>query len=150
MVVGSGLFAAIRPGASGDISLKANETSNSHVAWSQTIKGFRMASPTLCQGCLYIFEQNSGIVRCLDATTGKEHFRKRLPGAAGFTASALANHGKVYCVDQNCRTTIIDAGSELRVVGTNDLGEMCWASPAVANNHLLFRTIDHLYAIGEK
>src|SRR5258705_305217 len=114
------------------------------------IVGFRMASPTLCQGCVYILEQNGGIIRCLDAKTGKENYRKRLPGAAGFTASGLAGLDKVYCVDQNCRTTIIEAGSELRVVAANDLGEMCWASPAVVGNHILFRTIDHLYAIGQK
>lgn len=147
---GSGVFAAIQPGASGDISLNPNETSNSHVAWSTTIKGFRLASPTLCQGCVYILEQNGGIIRCLDAKTGKEHYRTRLPAAAGFTACALANSDKVYCVDQNCRTTIIEAGSELRVLATNDLGEMCWASPAVAGNHVLIRTTDHLYAIGLK
>jgi outer membrane protein assembly factor BamB len=147
---GSGVFAALRPGASGDISLKPTETSNSHVAWSTTIKGLRMASPTLCQGYVYILEQNGGITRCLDAKTGKEHYRKRLPGAAGFTASALANRDKVYCTDQNCRTTIIQIGSELRVVAANDLGEMCWASPAIAGNHLLIRTTDHLYAIGQK
>ena len=147
---GSGVFAALRAGASGDISLRAHETSNSHVAWITTIKGFRVASPTLCQECVYILEQNGGIIRCLDAKTGKEHYRKRLPGAAGFTASALANQGKVYCVDQNCRTTIIQSGPELRVVAANDLGEMCWASPSIAGNHLLLRTTDHLYAIGQK
>jgi outer membrane protein assembly factor BamB len=147
---GSGDFAALRPGASGDISLKSSETSNSQVAWSTTIKGFRMASPMLCQGCVYILEQNGGIIRCLDAKSGKENYRKRLPGAAGFTASGLVNRDKVYCVDQNCRTTVVEAGSELRIVATNDLGEMCWASPAVVGNHVLFRTIDHLYAIGQK
>ena len=109
-----------------------------------------MASPTLGRGCVYILEQNGGIIRCLDAKTGKEHYRKRLPGAAGFTASGLVNRNKVYCVDQNCRTTVIEAGSELRIVATNDLGEMCWASPAIAGNHIFIRTIDHLYAIGQK
>ena len=47
---GIGVFAAIRPGASGDISLGFSDTSNSHVAWSTLIKGFRVASPVICQG----------------------------------------------------------------------------------------------------
>ena len=47
--------------------------------------------------------------------------------------------------------TIIEAGPELKIVAVNKLDEeMCWASPAVAGNHVLIRTIDHLYAIGEK
>jgi hypothetical protein len=100
---------------------------------------------------VYILEQNGGIIRCLDAKTGREHYRKRLPTAAGFSASALANGDKVYCTDQRGRTHVIAAGPELKVVAKNDLGdEMCWASPAVADNHLLIRTIDHLYAIGQK
>ena len=37
--------------------------------------------------CLYTLEQQGGIVRCCDAKTGKEHYRQRLPGADGFTAS---------------------------------------------------------------
>ncbi len=80
-----GVIVAIRPGASGDISLKPTETSNSQVAWSVPVKGgYRMASPAICQGNVYVLEHYSGIVRCLDAKTGAEHYRKRLPDAAGF------------------------------------------------------------------
>jgi outer membrane protein assembly factor BamB len=147
---GSGSFAAVRPGASGNISLKAGKTSNSHVAWSTSIRGYRMASPILAQGCVYVLEQHAGIVHCIDAKTGKEHYRKRLPGARGFTASPLVNRDNVYCVDQNCRTTVLKAGPDLQVIGANDLGEMCWASPAVAGDSVLFRTVDHLYSIGQK
>jgi outer membrane protein assembly factor BamB len=147
---GNGTFAAVRPGASGDISLKPGQTSNSHVAWSVSIRGYRMASPILAQGCVYVLEQHAGIVHCIDAKTGKEHYRKRLPRARGFTASPLVNRDNVYCVDQNCRTTVIKAGPDLQVVGANDVGEMCWASPAVAGDRILFRTVDHLYSIGQK
>ncbi|MEX2310455.1 MAG: PQQ-binding-like beta-propeller repeat protein [Pirellulales bacterium] len=147
---GSGVFAAIRPGASGDISLNTNETSSSHVAWSARLNGYRVASPLLSRGCLYTLEQHGGIVRCHDAKTGQEHYRKRLPAAAGFTASPFANSGMVYLVDENCLTTVIEAGPELRVVATNDLDEMCWASPAIAGPHLLLRTVDHLFCIGKE
>ncbi len=147
---GTGVFAAIRPGAAGDVSLKANETSNSHVAWSARLTGYRVASPLLYQGGLYILENQSGVVRCLDAKTGEERYRKRLPGTTGFTASPLANSGKVYLVDQNCRTTVVEAGLELQIVARNDLNEMCWSSPAVAGKRLLIRTADHLYSIGQE
>ncbi len=72
---------AIRPGAAGDISLDANETTNEHVAWSAQAHGYRVASPLLYQDCLYVLDNRGGILRCLDAKTGKEHYRKRLPGA---------------------------------------------------------------------
>jgi outer membrane protein assembly factor BamB len=147
-----GVLAAIRPGASGDISLNGFETTNPQVAWSSTIKAFRASTPTLCRDCLYIPEQFAGVIRCLDAKTGKEHYRKRLPGAAaGFTASALVNGDKIYLTDQRGHTHIIEAGPELKVVAVNKLNEeMCWSSPAVVGNRILIRTTDHLFAIGEK
>jgi outer membrane protein assembly factor BamB len=146
----NGVLAAIRPGAAGDISLSGEETSNSHVAWSLRFRGTRVASPLIYQNCVYVLEQNNGIVRCLNAQTGAEHFRKRLPVASGFTASPLANDGKIYCLDQNGRNIVIEAGPELKVIASSAIDEMCWASPAVASDRLLIRTVDHLYCIGRQ
>jgi outer membrane protein assembly factor BamB len=146
----SGIFAAIRPGAAGDISLKPRETNNSHVAWSVRLSGTRVASPIICEDSIYVLGQGGGIVHCLNAQTGQELYRKRLPDSAGFTASPLANSGKIYCLDQNGLTTVIEAGPELKVLASNSLAEMCWASPAVAGDRLLIRTVDHLYCIGHQ
>jgi outer membrane protein assembly factor BamB len=146
----NGIFAAIRPGASGDISLKEDVSTNAFVAWSGVVKGYRIASPILCQGCLYVLEQDGGIIHCIDAKTGEEHYRKRLPNASGFAASAVAKGNKLYFVDQNCHTTVFEAGPELKVIASNNLDEMCFASPAIVGDHLLIRTVDHLYAIGQK
>jgi outer membrane protein assembly factor BamB len=147
---GNGTLAAIRPGASGDISLSGKETGNEHVAWSARIRAYRLASPALSQGCLYFLENNLGIVRCLDAKTGAEHYRKRLPGARGSVSSPLAVDGHVYCLDTNGRMSVIETGPELNVVASSELDEMCWATPAIVGNRLLVRTVDHLYCIGEK
>ena len=114
------------------------------------MKAYRIASPLVCEEYLYLLEQNMGIVRCLDAKTGEEHYRQRLPGAKGFVASPLANGGNIYCLDQNGRTTVLKAGRELSVIASSDLDEMCWASPAVIGSHLLIRTVDHLYCIGRR
>jgi outer membrane protein assembly factor BamB len=148
---GTGNLVAIRAGAAGDVSPPQKETSSDHIAWSVQLRGQRVASPILYQDCLYVLEQNSGIVRCLNAQTGEEHFRTRLPQATGFTASPLANDGKIFCFDQSSASMVIAAGPELKVLGTNTLeGEMCWASPAVAGDRLLVRTVDHLFCIGGK
>jgi outer membrane protein assembly factor BamB len=145
----SGVLAAIRPGASGDISLEGDATSNDHVAWSFSFAGNRVASPLVYQDCLYILDNRGGVVRCLDAATGQEHYRKRLPGASGFTSSPWAAAGRIYCLDADGRTTVIEAGPELKVVASNDLHEMCWGSPGVAGNRILLRTVESLYSIGE-
>ena len=148
---GSGqVMAAIKPGAAGDISLKPKETTNEHVAWSMQIRGGRMASPAICAGCLYVLENGGGFVRCMDAKTGRQHYRKRVPDASGFVSSPITSGDKLYCTDQNCKTFVLEAGPELKVLATNDLGEMCWSSAAIAGDVLLIRTIDHLYAIGNR
>lgn len=144
----SGVLAAIRPGGKGDISLAKSETAGTHVAWSVRLRGTRTASPVVSHDCLYVLGQGGGIVHCINARSGEEHYRKRIPDAAAFTASPLVHGGNVYCLDEEGRSTVIAAGPELKVLHTNALGEMCWASPAVVGNRLLIRTVDHLFCVG--
>jgi outer membrane protein assembly factor BamB len=144
-----GVVAAIKPGASGDISPAGKEAGSEHLAWTASVGGSRIASPVVCREFLYLPEQGGGIVRCLDAKTGKEHYRKRAADAKGFSASPVAIDGRVYLTDQAGRTTVIEAGPELNVVASNDLGEMTWASAAIAGDRVLVRTVDHLFCIGE-
>src|SRR5436309_3233843 len=51
---------AIKAGASGDITLKQDETVNDGVAWSIPQAGPPMASPLLYRGYLYVLDQNGG------------------------------------------------------------------------------------------
>lgn len=143
-----GLMAAIKPGGSGDISLLGDAASSDHVAWAIDLTGHRVASPVVAGGCLYLLEQQAGILRCLDAQTGKQHYRQRLPEATGLTASPWVKDDKVFCLDQSGQTFVLQAGPEYKLLGTNNLpGEMFWASPAIAGDSLLLRGADHLYCI---
>jgi len=143
-----GILAAIRPGASGDISVTAPGATNDYVAWSQDLTGHCVASPLVAGDCLYLCEQKAGIIHCLDAQTGKRHYRQRLPGATGLTASPWTMDGKVFCLDQSGQTFVLDAGPQFKVLATNKLpDEMFWASAAVAGDSLFLRGVDHLYCI---
>jgi outer membrane protein assembly factor BamB len=145
---GRGSLAAIRPGGTGDISLKGGQTSNSFVAWSVPLRSYRVSSPLLYAGCLYQLDQQTGTVRCFDARTGKQHYSERLPGARGFTSSAWASDGKVFCLDETGVTVVIQAGPKLQIVATNKLdAETFWSSAAVIGENLLLRGVDHLYCI---
>jgi outer membrane protein assembly factor BamB len=146
-----GILAAIRPGGTGDISLAPKSTTSEFVAWSVALTGGRVASPLLVRDCLYLPEQQGGLLRCLDAQTGMQHFRERLPGAVGFTASPWSADDKVFCLDQNGTTFVLAAGPKLEVLATNKLDdELFWSSPAVAGDAHLIRGIDHLYCIEER
>ena len=87
---------------------------------------------------MYTLSQYGGIVSCFDAQTGMLHFRERLPGAGGFTASLWTAQTNIFCLDENGKAFAIAAGkSELSVTGTSRLDGMFWSSPAVTSDALL-------------
>jgi len=143
----SGMLAAIRAGAAGDISLTGDETANAFVAWSVQRAAPPIASPLLYKGCLYTLKQKGGVITCFDANTGQRHYRERLPGSVGFTASPWANDGKIFCLDEDGQTVVLEAGPEMKIVTVNKLDEMFWSSAAVVGKCLLLRGVDHLYCI---
>jgi outer membrane protein assembly factor BamB len=143
-----GILAAIKPGASGDVSVTAPGATNDFVAWSQDLTGHCVASPLVTSDCLYLGEQKAGIIHCLDAKTGKRHYRQRLPGATGLTASPWSMDGKIFFLDQSGQTFVLAPGPQYRLIATNKLAdEMFWASAAVAGDSLFLRGVDHLYCI---
>lgn len=139
---------AIKPGASGDISLKPGETSNAFVAWSLPQGGTYNTSP-IVYGDYYYTLFDRGFFTCHDARTGKEIYTKvRLDPAAGaFTASPWAYDGKVFAMNEDGVTYVIQAGPEYRLLGRNSLDEFTMASPAIHQDSLLIRTATTLYRI---
>ena len=102
------------------------------------------------QGRLYVLRTNGGILTCYDAKTGKPLYKDRIPGAAAFWTSPWAGEGKIFCLDDAGTTYVLDAGPQFKVLGTNKLDEMFWASPAVAGGSVLLRGVEHLYCIRTK
>lgn len=142
-----GSLTAIRPGAAGRLSL-TNVGEESHIAWTVRRAAPELASPLLYKNRLYTFSRFGGIVSCFDAQTGELHFRERLAGAGGFTASPWAAKTNIFCLDETGKSFAISAGkSEFRITGTNSLDGMFWSSPAVTSDALLLRSSDHLYRI---
>jgi outer membrane protein assembly factor BamB len=43
----------------------------------------------------------------------------------------------------------VRAGPKFELVARNELGEACYASPAVSRGQLFLRTTGHLYCIGK-
>ncbi|HEY2414634.1 MAG TPA: PQQ-binding-like beta-propeller repeat protein [Pirellulaceae bacterium] len=143
-----GILAAIKPGGTGDISLAGSDATSDFVAWSVNFNGHPVASPIVVNDCLFLLTQSTYVVTCFDANTGKQHYRQRLPGAAGLTASPWAIGGKIFCLDQSGQTFILAAEPNYKLLGTNKLAdEMFWASPAPSGDSLFLRGLDHLYCI---
>lgn len=139
---------AIRPNASGDISLKQGETANKHIAWYQPQGGPYNPSP-IVYGDHYYTLYDRGFFTCHDAKTGKEVYPKARidPGVNAFTSSPWAYNGKVFCLSEDGDTFVIQAGAEFKVLAKNSLDEMCMATPAIARGSLIIRTATKLYRI---
>ena len=139
---------AIRAGAKGDISLKADETSNAFIVWADRTLGTFHPSPLVYRGCLYVLHDR-GFLTCSDAATGKPIYgRQRIStDTATFTASPWAYNGKVFALSEDGDTYVIQAGPEFKVLGKNSLDEMALATPAVAHGSLIVRTASKLYRI---
>lgn len=142
---------AIRPGASGDITLGEEETSNEFIVWSQPKAAPYNPSPLLYGDYFYSL-LDGGLLSCFDARTGeKQYGPNRLPEGRSFTASPFAYRDRIFCINEYGDTYVVAAGPEFRLIGKNSLGEeeMAMASPAISGDKLLVRTVDHLWCLKE-
>jgi len=142
---------AIKPGASGDISLKSGEKSNEFISWYLPQGGPYNPSP-IVYGDYYYTLLDRGFFTSNDARTGKEIYGKQRidPAAGAFTASPWAANGKIFCLSEDGDTFVIQAGVEYKLVGKNSLDEMCMATPAIARGSLFIRTASQLYRISKR
>ncbi len=157
LYVSSGYFSdprrpvfAIRPGASGDISLKAGETANTSIVWSQPTTSATYPS-ALVVGEQFYTLLDRGFLTSHDAKTGKEIYgRQRIAVDAGaFSASPWSYNGKIFALSEDGDTFVIQAGPAYRLVGRNSLNEMTLASPAIVHGSLFIRTATRLYRISK-
>lgn len=128
---------AIRPEGRGDITAKA-------IAWRTDKSVPTKPSPLLVGDELYMISE-VGILSCLDAATGKLHYRKRI--GANFSASPIFVDGRIYMCDENGKTTVFKPGKQYEELAANQLPGRFMASPAVAGKSLFLRTDTHLYRI---
>ncbi|MCC6490191.1 MAG: PQQ-binding-like beta-propeller repeat protein [Candidatus Hydrogenedentes bacterium] len=140
---------AIRPGASGDISLTEGQTSNQWIAWSLPQAAPYNPSTLVYEELLYVLYDYESIA-CFNARDGAVVYAaQKLPEGRSFTASPWACGDKVFCLNEDGITFVIKAGSTFEVLGTNPLEEddMVLATPAIAGDRLLIRTSARLYCI---
>ncbi len=138
---------AIRAGASGDISLGKDETSNRYVAWFQPRFSGYTPSPLVYRGRVWVVN-NNGVLQVADAKTGVEIFKARVGGGGQtFSSSPLASDGRIYLHSEDGDTFILRDGDTYAEIAKNSLGEMSLATPVPAEGALFIRTQTKLYRI---
>ena len=140
-------FVAIKPGASGDISLKPGTTSNEFVVWMQPRVAGYTPSALVHAGKAYLVH-DTGILNVLDAKSGKPIYRARVGGGGHtFSSSPVGFGSRVLFVTEEGVSFVLETGETYKEVARNDLGEMVLASPAIAGDALYIRTQSKLYKI---
>lgn len=140
---------AVRPGATGNITLKPGEVSNEFIAWMQPRVSGYTPSALVHAGKVYAVH-DTGILNVLDAKSGKLVYRARVGGGGHtFSASPVGVGSHVLLVTEEGVSFVLDAGNEYKEIARNDLGEMSLASPAIAGNALYIRTQSKLYKIAQ-
>jgi outer membrane protein assembly factor BamB len=139
-------IAAIRPGASGDLTTPDGAKLHEFVAWFQPKAGTYLPTQLAYEGGLYVLTHN-GILTRFDAKTGVQTYKTRIGEGGEFTSSPWAYNGSVFCMNEEGRTFVIRAGDNFELLGSNDLGEMALATPALIGDRLILRTEKHIYSL---
>jgi outer membrane protein assembly factor BamB len=140
---------AIRPGATGDITLKDNATKSDFVSWSTKRGGPYIPTPLIYGDQLYVL--HNGVLTAYKVATGEQIYQKRLGGTGGaFSASPVAADGKIYCASEDGDVFVIKAGPEYEELAKNSMGEVVMATPAISDGLIIVRGLKNVYAIKAK
>lgn len=91
---------------------------------------------------------DSGVVTCLDAKSGKVHWRERVGGE--FYSSPVWVEGRIYGISKRGEVVVLAAKRKFEELGRVDLGEKAFATPAVAEGVMYLRTSSKLYSLGRR
>jgi outer membrane protein assembly factor BamB len=140
----------VKSSAHGDLTLPGGKTDSEQIVWSKTGRGSYMPTPLVYNGILYVLA-NSGTFDAYKLKTGEELYRQRLPTiGSGFSASPIAADGKIYLANEDGEILVVGAGEKFTHLGTNSIGELLMATPALSDGVMYVRSSASLFAIGRK
>lgn len=128
---------ALRVGGRGNIS-------DSHVEWRNATGGPYISSLVEYEGLLYM-ANGSGIVTCMETSTGQRVWQERLGGV--YTASPIAADGRIYFPSETGEMLVLEAGASPKVLARNKLIGHTLATPAISDGTIFIRFDRRLVAV---
>jgi outer membrane protein assembly factor BamB len=99
---------------------------------------------------LYVMTDN-GVLGVYDVKTGTRVYQRRIAeGSGGFSASPVAAAGRLYFTSEDGVVFVVRAGRTFELLASNDMKEVCMATPAIASDMMFIRTRTRLYALTAK
>jgi len=133
------ILLAIRPDGSGDVT-------ETHVVWRDN-KGAPYVPSLIVAGDFLLSVNNAGVAFCYEAATGKVLWQEKL---GRHHASPVLVGGLVFFINDNGEVNAIKPGRQFERVARYELGESCYASPAISDGQVFLRGFKHLFCIGRK
>ena len=140
---------AIKPGASGDITLAKDQTQNASIAWSTTRGGPYIPTPVIYGDHLYVLQIN-GVLAAYNVRTGERLYQERVGPGGSFSASPVAGDGKIYLTSEDGDVFVVKAGPKYELLATNHMGQVVMATPAISDGILIIRGLKDVVAIRQK
>jgi outer membrane protein assembly factor BamB len=129
------------------LAIRYSDLPMPEIAWRFKRGAPLVPSPLLVGEELYFLTDSGGLLTCLDARTGQEHYRERLGG--NYSAAPTYADGKIYLCSREGVTSVVQAGRQFRRLETNRLPGRIFASLAAVDGALFLRTDSSLYCIQE-
>ena len=114
------------------------------------------SSPVLAAGTVVVvadqvsdsyLAKNGGLLTTVDPESGEILRQDRIPGVGGsIFASPVAADGKLFILDESGKLAVLQAGRDWRVLAVNDVGENCYATPAIVDGVIVVRSEGALWA----
>jgi outer membrane protein assembly factor BamB len=129
---------AIKPDGRGDVT-------RTHIIWRSN-KGVAYVPSPIIAGDYFLIVSDSGVAHCFEAATGTLLWQERL---GEHHASLVSAAGLVYFLNDDGLTHVVKPGAEFQLIAKNELGEKCFASPAISGQQIFLRSDNHLFCIGQ-
>jgi outer membrane protein assembly factor BamB len=129
---------AIRPDGTGNVT-------QTHIAW-RTTRGAAYVPSPIVEGDYFLIVSDQGFANCFEAASGKLLWQERV---GEHHASLVSANGLVYFLSDNGVMNVVRPGPQLEIIARNELGEKCFASPALSDGWIFLRGDEHIFCIGD-
>jgi hypothetical protein len=129
---------AIRPDGAGDVT-------QTHVVWRNTQGAPYVPSPIVA-GDYLLTVNNAGVAFAYEASSGEVLWQEKL---GRHHASPVLIEGLVFFINDDGQINVVKPGPTFERVAQYELGESCYASPAISDGQVFLRGFRNLYCLGQ-
>lgn len=131
---------AIRPGGNGNVTA-------THVVWHHhAARGVAYVPSPLVESGHLLLTDDRGFATAFNAAEGGIVWDQRFGRSHASLASA---GGLVYFLNDDGICRVVRPSENFKVIATNELGEPCYASPALSNGQIFLRSAKAIYCVGK-